>query len=63
MASASIPSKWSTHFENANPTSLFRFADAATGRMDAGAEAAGVHGRGECEIPLKEHLVSVGELV
>ena len=32
-------------FEIRRPDPLFRFADAATGRMDAGAEAAGVHGR------------------
>lgn len=31
-------------FEDANAASLFRFAGAATGRMDAGAEAAGIHG-------------------
>ena len=33
---------WKTNIENANPSPLFRFAGAATGRMDAGVEAAGV---------------------
>ena len=31
-------------FEIRRPDPLFRFADAATGRMDAGAEAAGGYG-------------------